>query len=384
VIPVLAAAFLFNLGQGVLRPTLPLYLSAVFAANYRMVTAIPTVFGAGKWIASLPTGYLADRVGRRALMVAGLAILALVDVASAMTGRFGVFLALRGLGGVGWAMFGTVAMTTMVDREAGRGRAMSLLLTSETLGLLVGNATGGWLYQTMGIASPFAFEAACMAVAALIVAVWISPPPTTAASAPARPRLRAALRAPGVIVMSAVAAVLIALQTGVIVFLVPLFLATRAALTPERVGVLVSLGVLGRLPALWLGGTLSDRWGRLRVLVPGLVAYAALLGSFPFLRRPIALAVSSFALGTATGLVAPLPAALVGDQAPPQLRAVAIGWLRTTTDTGHVLGPLVLGALADAVDLAAPFVAGAVLLVLVGFAVTRGARARSERPAARA
>ncbi|MBI3329896.1 MAG: hypothetical protein HYZ81_24705 [Nitrospinae bacterium] len=35
---VLAAALLFNLGQGVLRPTLPLYLKQVFAANYRMVT----------------------------------------------------------------------------------------------------------------------------------------------------------------------------------------------------------------------------------------------------------------------------------------------------------------------------------------------------------
>src|SRR4029453_18912873 len=53
---VLAGAFLFNLGQGVLRPTLPLYLRSIFTANYRMVTLIPVVFGGGKWVASLPTG----------------------------------------------------------------------------------------------------------------------------------------------------------------------------------------------------------------------------------------------------------------------------------------------------------------------------------------
>lgn len=53
-IAVLAAAFLFNLGQGVLRPSLPLYLQQFFAANYRMVTLIPVVFGSGKWVASLP------------------------------------------------------------------------------------------------------------------------------------------------------------------------------------------------------------------------------------------------------------------------------------------------------------------------------------------
>ena len=45
---VLTAAFLFNLGQGVLRPSMPLYLQSTFGANYRMVTLIPVVFGAGK------------------------------------------------------------------------------------------------------------------------------------------------------------------------------------------------------------------------------------------------------------------------------------------------------------------------------------------------
>ena len=49
---VLAAAFLFNLGQGVLRPSMPLYLQRTFSANYRMVTLIPVAFGAGKWIAN--------------------------------------------------------------------------------------------------------------------------------------------------------------------------------------------------------------------------------------------------------------------------------------------------------------------------------------------
>jgi hypothetical protein len=79
---VLAAALLFNLGQGVLRPTLPLYLQQVFAANYQMVTLIPLVFGIGKWVASLPTGYLLDRLERRRLMVGGLLVIAVCDVSS--------------------------------------------------------------------------------------------------------------------------------------------------------------------------------------------------------------------------------------------------------------------------------------------------------------
>jgi ACDE family multidrug resistance protein len=153
---VLAGAFLFNLGQGVLRPTMPLYLRQVFSANYRMVTAIPTVFGLGKWVASLPTGHLTDRVGGRSLMIGGLIVIAFSDVASAMTSSYPVFLSFRALAGVGWAMFGTVATTVMVNLPAvqRRGRAVSLLMMSETSGLLVGSAAGGWAYAGVGVASP--------------------------------------------------------------------------------------------------------------------------------------------------------------------------------------------------------------------------------------
>jgi len=167
---VLAAAFLFNLGQGVLRPSLPLYLERSFTANYRMVTLIPVVFGAGKWIASLPTGYLLDRFGRP-LMIWGLVLIAMIDLASIMTSSYRVFLGFRALGGVGWAMFATVATTTMVSVPATRrrGRAVSWLLMSETAGLLLGSAVGGWLYQGVGAVSPFIFESACMLVAAVAV-----------------------------------------------------------------------------------------------------------------------------------------------------------------------------------------------------------------------
>src|SRR5881396_687021 len=101
---------------------MPLYLQQVFGANYQMVTFIPVVFGAGKWVASLPTGYLMDRVGRRTLMMGGLLLIALCDVGSVMTPVYGVFLGLRAVAGVGWAMFGTVATTTMVDARASKGR----------------------------------------------------------------------------------------------------------------------------------------------------------------------------------------------------------------------------------------------------------------------
>jgi MFS transporter, DHA1 family, multidrug resistance protein len=376
---VLAAAALFNLGQGVLRPTMPLYLQEVFSANYRMVTSIPTVFGLGKWVASLPTGYVLDRLGRRTLMACGLLLIAFSDVASAMTPVFGFFLGFRALAGVGWAMFGTVATTTMVDLPAAqrRGRAVSLLLMCETSGLLLGSAAGGWLYQGVGAASPFVFEAACMLVAAVAVGKWTLPA-ATRSTPPRESRewrpVATVLRTPGVLLMSVTNAVLTANQTGVLVFLFPLYLVKRGGVGPDAVGLIVSLSVLGRLLALWLGGSISDRWGRLPVLIPGLVIYAALLVSLTFLTHPLALGLWSLAIGAAAGLVAAFPTALIADQVPPPLHGVAIGWLRTMTDSGQILGPLAMGAVADAVDLSTPFLLGAALLMAAAWQCGRQAR----------
>jgi MFS family permease len=378
-IGVLAAALLFNFGQGVLRPALPLYLQQFFGANYRMVTLIPVVFGAGKWVASLPTGYLLDLLGRRRLMVAGLLVIAASDLASVMIPVYLAFLGVRGVAGMGWAMFGTVAATMMVDRRGAgrRGRAVSLLLMSETLGLLMGSVASGWLYQGAGSASPLMGEAACMVVAAFVVgsrgAERREGRPALSPVARDWSALGNVIRTPGVLLMSVTNAVLIAVQTGVLVFLLPLYLVEHGQLSPEVVGYLVGLGVLGRLVALWFAGGTSDGQDRTRVLGLGLLCYGVVLGTLTLVTDPLLLAVWSVMIGASAGFVAGIPTVIIGDQVAPELHGIAVGWLRTVTDTGMLLGPLLMGALADAVHLTSPFVCCAVLVSILAWQCRRQA-----------
>jgi predicted MFS family arabinose efflux permease len=284
-------------------------------------------------------------------------------------------------------MFATVATTAAVSVPAPqrRGRAVSLLLMSETSGLLLGSAAGGWLYQGIGVASPFLFEAACMVVAALTVLRWAS----LASATPSRQRsqdrraLSTVLHTPGVVLMGVTSALLTAIQVGILVFLFPLYLLTRADLGPEAVGGVVSLSVLGRLMALWLGGTVSDRWGRMHVLIPGLLIYAALLAGTSRLTRPVVLGICSFAIGATAGFVAAVPTALTSDQVESTRQGIAIGWLRTMSDSGQILGPLVMGALADAIDLSAPFLVGAALLAGTAWQCRRHASAMAAANAER-
>jgi MFS family permease len=219
-----------------------------------------------------------------------------------------------------------------------------------------------------------------MVVAAVAVGRWATLA-ADKATTPQRPQdrhlLAEVLRTPGVLLMGVTNAVLIAIQTGTLVFLFPLYLFRRAGVGPETVGLLVSLSVFGRLVALWFGGSVSDRWGRMRVLTPGLLIYAVLLGSMSLLTDPMLLGVWSFAIGAAAGFVAAVPTALMSDQVSRPLQGIAIGWLRTMTDGGQIVGPLVMGFLADAIDLSAPFMFGAVLLTATAWRCRRQARAMS-------
>jgi MFS family permease len=361
---ILAAAFLFNLGQGVLRPSLPLYLRDVLAANYRMVTLIPVVFGAGKWVANLPTGYLLDRLGRRRLMIGGLLLIAACDVASAAIVDYGTFLLARACAGSGWAMFATAATTAMVNRADTRGRAISVLLMAESVGLLVGSAAGGSLYLRSSPTSPFFFEAGCMLMACVAVG-WFELPARRASMSPPHGALRKLQRAPGFLLMCGSNAAMAGIQTGVLVFLFPLYLAERAAMSPEIVGYLIATGVAGRLMALWFAGAIRDQRSRISMLALGLGAFGLLLGTVSNLRSFVLLTIWSLLLGATGGFVAGLPTTIIGGRVDSSQHGAAIAWLRMATDAGMLLGPLVMGQLADALDLTVPFIlAGMISSVL--------------------
>jgi MFS family permease len=101
------------------------------------------------------------------------------------------------------------------------------------------------------------------------------------------------------------------------------------------------------------------------------VAYGALLSSLTFVTGPVLLAFESLMIGASAGFVSGLPTAIIGDRIAPPLRGIAIGWLHTVTDTGMIVGPLVMGALADATHLGAPFLCAALLVCVLAWSCHR-------------
>jgi MFS family permease len=125
----------------------------------------------------------------------------------------------------------------------------------------------------------------------------------------------------------------------------------QAGLGTAAIGALVAL-----YPAVWgLGqlvtGPLSDRWGRKRLIVGGMLTQAAAIGAVAAFTGFGPWTVATIALGVGTAMVYPTLLAAVGDVAHPNWRASAVGVYRLWRDAGFAVGALVAGVIADAAGL---------------------------------
>ncbi|MFI1996932.1 MFS transporter [Actinoplanes sp. NPDC020271] len=142
----LSAVFLFEmLDNSILNVALPTIgrdLHASTVALQWVTGAYSVVFGG----LMLVLGAVADRYGRRRIMLIGLALLAVAGLATAFVTTAGQLIAVRALMGVAAAMTtpGSAALAfRLFDDDGLRVRAMTLISTIGLVGLAVGPTTGG-------------------------------------------------------------------------------------------------------------------------------------------------------------------------------------------------------------------------------------------------
>jgi MFS family permease len=133
-------------------------------------------------------------------------------------------------------------------------------------------------------------------------------------------------------------------------------------------------------------GVMADRFGRKVVIVPANILTG--LSFLLFLAAPTFLwfmaACTVWAI--AGGIGGAAPSAYAADIAPPGMNAAAMGSFRVLSETGYVLGPLVLGVAADLFGANSALAATSTLIVIAGalFAVRAPEMQRRSRPKPRA
>jgi MFS family permease len=148
--------------------------------------------------------------------------------------------------------------------------------------------------------------------------------------------------------------------------LVPLFLAAGGA-SDSQIGL-----IAGLYPAVWGIGQIwtghwSDRLGRKRLIVAGMLLQAAALGLLAASGAAVGIAAgSAVLLGAGTALVYPTLIAAISDAVSPVARAATVGIYRFWRDMGYVAGGLIAGVLADAIDFSGAIAVVAGLTALSG------------------
>jgi MFS family permease len=361
---VLVNAFV-GLMVGLERAVLPLVGRTDFhLASSAAVLSFIVAFGFSKALTNLAAGGLAQRVGRRRLLVAGwaaaLPVPLLIAVAPSWPWVVAANLLLGINQGLAWSM--TVVMKVDLVGPRRRGLALGLNEAAGYGGVALAAALSGVLSSQFAprdvvVVGGAAFASIALLLSALLVrdtaahvALEQSHHDMRAETEPPRLRdafVRASYKVPALRACSQ-AGLVNNLNDGLVWGLVPLFLAAHGASTAQ-------LGVVaGIYPGVWAvaqiaTGHWSDTVGRKPLIVAGMLLQAGALAVLGLSDGSVPIAsAAAVLLGLGTALVYPTLIAAMSDAVSPIERAPVVGVYRFWRDTGYAVGALVAGAVADA------------------------------------
>jgi MFS family permease len=351
---------------GLERSTLPLVGREDFElTSSAAVLAFIVAFGLAKAFTNLGAGALAERLGRRRLLIAGWALALPVPLLIAIAPSWAWIVAANVLlganQGLAWSM--TVVMKIDLVGPRRRGFALGLNEAAGYGGLALTAGLTGWLASEYAARDVLVAFSAAIALAAFLISVLFVR--DTAAhvaleqarhhdSGEAAPALREAFadatyRVPA-LRASSQAGLVNNLNDGLAWGLVPLFLAAHGA-GAAQIGLVAAV-----YPGVWsvmqiATGHWSDSVGRKPLIVAGMLLQAAALAVLAVSDGNVALAAGTAALlGLGTALVYPTLIAAISDAVSPVARAPVVGVYRFWRDMGYALGALIAGVVADALS----------------------------------
>ena len=377
-------ALILALGTGVIAPVLPVYAKS-FNISFGIASLIIVAYQLGSLAATLPAGYLMDKIGRRPIILAGPVALGLSSILTALAGTFPELVLFRFIGGVANQLWMQARLAVIADtaRTNNLARQVTWMIGMQRAGMMLGPAVGGLLAAGFDIRLPFIVHGLLcfLAVAPSFKIVKETAPEVS--EAPERsPQVEGAPPPAGAFrtLMTAIFTV------QMVAFLVIQFFATVCrggeagtfnlyavyayGIGPKVLGFMnAAVGVLV-LPIPFLTGYFMDRYGRKVIVVPGFALYGLAIltmGLSAFFLLPFEAFVVTFllvqaTLSTTNGTMQTLGA----DVAPVASRGMFFGIWRFIAQVGSLIGPALFAVLADQVNYGTAFLSSA----LAAFAVS--------------
>jgi len=353
------------------NPVLPLFIRAldVPMGTVGFIAAASTVVGI---VVSLPAGILSDIIGRRRVILIAAIVFASAPFLYLLVTQPWQLVLVRIYHGFATAILGPVAMAAVADTfDEKRGERMGWYSSATMVGRFVAPFVGGalifgddfrWVYIATGT----------FGTLALIAAIRLSLATATSDSLGAALKrgrgdiwsdIKTILTHRGILATSAIEAVQY-FAFGCLEVFLPIFLDEQAGFSTIEIGSLFTIQIVVATLTKPIMGRFSDKYGRVPVIIAGLLlggitmAFMTYSYNYPLL----AVLIGFFGLGLAT--VTASTAALVADLSKASSHGGALGVLSSVMDVGHSTGPMVGGLLISALNYKAAFgIVGGLLAV---------------------
>jgi MFS family permease len=345
---ILASSLMGVMGVSLISPLLP-ELRGVFGVSDAQIGLVITVYTLPGVFLTPFIGLIADRIGRRRVIIPLLFVFGIGGVGIAFARDFSDVLVLRFLQGIGASALVTLAVTLIGDVYEGARRNAVMGVNSSTIG------TGAALYPLIGggLAGirwnvPFFFFGIGILVA--VVAVVALPEPEGTEPDDIRTYLGGLSRvitSPQPLVIFAAIFVVFFVFYGAVQTAIPLLLNDEFGLSSGQIGLTLSMVALA-------SAVVSSQYGRIskwrsgpELIALGFVAYGCSLIGVWLAPSPVFVGVSLLAFGVGFGLVMPSIDTTIVTAVSDRLRAGMMGMRTSVLRLGQTVGPIAFTALAE-------------------------------------
>jgi predicted MFS family arabinose efflux permease len=340
----------------------------VFEVSPVQVGWVVTAYSLPGIVGAPLAGVLADRVGRKQVLVPTLVVFGMAGGACALARSFSVLLLLRSVQGAAAAPLVGLAITMIGDRYEGSRRATAIGYNAAALnvGTTLYPALGG-LLAALAWFWPFALPLLALPVAAA-VAWGLEAPPIERARSLTRYVVvaRRRLADPQVLGVLGVNFGVYVLLFGAFFTYVPELLDARFGVPPEGAGVILALtSISSGLVATRLGW-LQRRVPPSRLIQVSLGIDALALALIPVASAPWGVGAAALLFGVAQGLNQPALQTRLAGLASDASRGILLSLNGMVLRVGQAVGPLVMGGALILGGLDAVFWAAAGAALLTG------------------
>ena len=354
----IVSGLVFFIGGGITLPVAPRFARGPIGLDGAAFGLAIGMFSLAALAARPVVGWIADRYGRRPLLVGGALITALATALHLVVDSLVPFVAVRALLGVGEAAFLVAMLSAAADLapDGRTGEALSLGSLALWLGVAIGPVIGEWLLGG-GSYAPVWIGAALLSLVAGVMALAVSETRPATATLDGQPAPRGRLFHPAAVLPG----LLVLCATWGMAGFLPFLPLHAAELGQGGVGVALALygGIICAVRLF--GARLPDRVGPARLAAVALAITASglmLLGVLPGYAGML-VATAVFAVGIALAIPAILALAIA--RAPASERGSVVGTTSVFLDLSFGIAPVLLTPLADAAGYEAAFIASGVV-----------------------